>query len=273
MRETSSTSTAPSAPQVLRWILKDKYNWSTSDIFQFLDDLSTQKVELSPEVAEDFRRWKLGEPLQYIIGWTPFLDCQIDLRYKPLIPRPETEFWVQKIIEKYSNWHGKKDLRVLDLCCGSGCIGIAILKHVPQSNVTFADVSAAAVAQTKVNVDLNRIAEERVKIVESDLFSAVEGKFDVIVSNPPYIDPTDEVGPEVKYEPKEALFAEEKGLAVIKKIVGEAQNFLEDGGELVMEFGKGQGDKVHHLIEQQKFSEVELHQDQFEVARWATGKK
>src|SRR5258708_4979109 len=120
--------------QSYRWLLRDRYKISESEI---VEKTSTGFApenfpEITDQLRDDMRRLDGGEPIQYVIGWVPFLGCTIDLSLKPLIPRPETEFWTEKVMkETLKREMGDSELRALDLCCGSGCIGIALLKHVP----------------------------------------------------------------------------------------------------------------------------------------------
>ena len=179
--------------QLITWLLKDKYHQSTEKL-----DFD----QLAPELLHDLKRLQQGEPLAYVIGWVDFLGCRIDLSKKTLIPRPETEYWVEQAIRKvlnFPNYAPQKSLRVLDLCCGSGCIGIAILKHLPNVTTDFVDTDPNAVTQTEQNLQLNHCDQNRTHVFCAHLFESCSGEYDFIFSNPPYVSDSGEVGDETKY--------------------------------------------------------------------------
>ena len=148
------------------------------------------------------------QPIEYVRGFTNFLGCKIDLSKKPLIPRVETEFWVKKAIQNMSynyKTFANRKTRVLDIFAGSGCIGIAVLKHIKNAEVDFADIEDRGVGH---------------KTIKSDVFSNIKGKYDFIFANPPYI-PTNNKNliqkSVLKYEPRRALFGGGDGLFYIRK--------------------------------------------------------
>ncbi|PJE60082.1 MAG: hypothetical protein COU85_00140, partial [Candidatus Portnoybacteria bacterium CG10_big_fil_rev_8_21_14_0_10_44_7] len=153
----------------IAWLIRDKYNGHKPR-----------------SLVVDRRRLRKGEPLDYIVGWKPFLGCQIDLSQKPLIPRPETEFWADLAIKNITKQAGCQ-LRILDIFAGSGCVGIAVLKNIPKTEVIFAEKSLKFCQQIKINCRLNKISPERYKIIQSDIFAQVRGRYDYILANPPYI--------------------------------------------------------------------------------------
>jgi len=184
----------------LRYYLKEKYNYSELKIQNILDK-GTLKIE---------------GPLAYALGYVDFLDTKIDLRYKTLIPRPETEYWVKNILDSERERGNKRE--ILDIFCGSGCIGISILKHLNNTHVTFSDIDTNAIKQTKYNLKNNNISKDRYTVIKSDLFKNIpKQEFDIIFANPPYVGKDDEYGKEVLLEPENAVFADDNGLAVIKK--------------------------------------------------------
>lgn len=218
--------------------------------------------EVGLRVAKsDFARLKKGEPIDYVIGWKEFLGCKIDLSARPLIPREETEFWVESAIRDLkATSYQLKALRVLDLFSGSGCIGFAILKHVPNAKVTFGDLHP-----------INK------RTIKTNIFSNIKGKFDVIFANPPYI-PTQKskVQKSVKdWEPKSALYAGEDGLAIIKKFLKQAKDHLnpacpEQGrrSKIYLEFGFGQKLAIARLLKQFGYAHYQFNKDQFGKYRW-----
>ena len=163
------------------WLLSEKYGGEKSDL---------SACDLTPAQAEAFfadcARLAAGEPLGYVIGFVPFLDCKIWLDSKPLIPRPETEYWTEKAIQEIKRVTPTAS-RILDLCAGSGAIGIAVAKAVGEADVTFGEIDKAHLATIGKNLTENHIDCTRYKVFQSDLFKNIDGQFDYILTNPPYI--------------------------------------------------------------------------------------
>jgi HemK-like putative methylase len=247
--------------QEIRWLLRDKYNragWSGS-----LDELPVAAIA-------DINRLESGEPLAYVIGWAPFHGLEIDLSHRTLIPRSETEYWVGEFLKRSrEKIDHKKEVRVLDLCCGSGCIGATVLKHWPTSHVDFVDVEQKAIDQTQLNLQKNDLSSSKFRIVLSDLFSALNDQYDFILTNPPYVDPFGNFSPSILREPMESLFAQKNGIGWIEKIILKSKNHLKDGGEMWLEFGEGQAKQVEDLGSQAGFS-VTIYSDQFGRERYAS---
>jgi len=179
---------------------------------------------------------------------------------------PETKFWVDKEIGKLRKKE-ISEIRILDLCCGSGCIGIAILKNIPNSKITFVDISEKALEQTDVNLKINKIKDSRYKIIASDLFENITGQFDFIFCNPPYVS-TKEKNPDLKWEPSEALFAGKDGLDFIRKVIDQAPSFLKEGGSLFLEFGKDQRRSINRLLDKSNIKKYSFNKDQYGIYRY-----
>lgn len=248
----------------LRWLLEDKYHLSRVDAIAAVE-VFRQTGVVAPEYLEDVEALAKGTPVAYVIGWIDFLGCRIDLSLSPLIPRPETEFWVEQFVDSQRT---TKPLRVLDLCCGSGCIGIGVMKRMPNVHVTFVDVEPLMMKQTAQNALANDIPEHRYDLITSDLFSGVSGKFDVILSNPPYVDPFGEISPSLVFEPKQALFAQKQGLALIEQIFLQVKNHLVDNGLLYVEFASDQAERVQDLAISAGL-DIRVFQDHFARDRFA----
>lgn len=170
---------------------------------------------------------KKDYPVQKIIGYQTMQNVHINISYNVLIPRYETE---EVIIESYK--YVNKNSSVLDLCCGSGFIGLAINKNIG-CKTTFSDISSQAIEQTKLNIKINNLTN--CKVIKSNLFKKINEKFDLIVSNPPYLNKNDNFPNSLRWEPKKALYAKEKGLYFYKKIINEANKFLNEDGKLIFE--------------------------------------
>ena len=174
-------------------------------------------------------------PVAYLVGQAWFGGMRFIADARALIPRsPLAEF----IAEGCAPFVSYTPERILDLCCGGGCIGILAAHQFPLARVDLADLSADALALARENVSLHTLAD-RVNLRQSNLFEALEGRYDLMLSNPPYV-PLDEVlclPPEYSHEPSLGLISEDDGLAIPLQILREAPDYLSDGGVLVMEVG------------------------------------
>lgn len=193
------------------------------------------------------RRGK-GEPLQYIRGEVEFHDCLIKVTPATLIPRQETEILVDKIY-KYLSGQELKGKVLWDVCCGSGCIGIALKKRFPDLTVVLSDASAAALEVAKVNAQRNEVD---IELVEGDLLHPFVGKkTHFFVCNPPYVteDEFAKLDPEVRsYEPRSALIAGKTGLEFYQRLAEGLQTVLESHGNAWFEIGTGQGQAIRNLF-------------------------
>ncbi len=194
-------------------------------------DLSDSQLEKIHLYIDELINQK--KPLAYIIGWTPFLDLKIQVVPPLLIPRPETEEWVAHLIELLRP-HAQLSLSILDLCTGTGCIGLAIAKAYPRMKVTAVDINPLAVEVASENARMNEIGN--IEIVHSDLFNNITTEtFDIIISNPPYISAQEfeTLDESVKlWEDYKALVADDQGLALIKRIIEQAPRYLRKNKEL-----------------------------------------
>lgn len=218
-------------------------------------------------------------PLEYQRGYTKFLNCKIDLSKRVFIPRVETAFWLKKAIEEIKVLYKKEraTIKILDIFAGSGCIGIAILKNIENTQVDFVDIDQKALEQIKINLKLNKIPAKRYQVIQSNLFQKLKKKkYDFIFANPPYIaqQRINEVQPSVlEWEPKRAILAGKNGLSYIKKFLKEAKIFLKKNGFIYMEFDPLQKEELKKILEKNGYEKFKFFKDQFRKFRWARIKK
>ena len=195
-------------------------------------------------------------PLQYITGEQEFMGIPFHVNDAVLIPRQDTETLVEEALKVI-----RPGMKVLDMCTGSGCILISILKNVVDVTGFGYDISKQAINVAKENAKLNNV---NATFERSDLFDDVSDTFDVIVSNPPYI-PTDVIGglmPEVAvYEPMQALDGKEDGLHFYRRIVTDASKYLNPEGKLLFEIGHDQGESVSSLMKEAGYKDVRVVKD------------
>lgn len=215
-----------------------------------IEELKRQKRihGLSEEISEnEIEQLKSGMPIQKIIGFINFDDVKINVNRNVLIPRYETEEVMHAAL-KFIN----EDAKVLDLCTGSGYIGLSIKKKTG-ANVTMSDISEEAIIQSRENAKINNLD---VNIIKSDMFENIDQKFNVIISNPPYIPEEIKLGKSViDFEPSNALFAGDDGNKFYKIIINEAPKYLHENGVVVLEISednveyiKSQGFDIHDDI-------------------------
>ena len=197
-----------------------------------------------------------GVPLAYLTGTREFWSIPFQVTPSVLVPRPETEVLVEKVLELST----RENECLVDVGTGSGCIAIALAKELPRARIEAVDISERALRVATANAALHRARHIRFR--RSNLLSAFRGtgaKFDFIVSNPPYIarDEWDSLPAEVRdYEPRRALLAGESGLEIIERLVRRARTFLRPGGYLIFEIGEDQRDRVLALFDR-RWTEIE----------------
>ena len=229
---------------------------------------------------DDCDRLKNGEPLAYVIGYIPFLDCNIYLDSKPLIPRPETEYWTEKVIatiKERANNNGV--IKVLDLCAGSGAVGVALLKAINNIKVDFIEIEPSHLKTIERNIRENLTSHDKVERNDSniyigDLFKPLKQnqKYDFILSNPPYIPTVNNQTDNsvLENEPHEALFGGVDGLDLISKIITEAKLYLKENGQLWLEHESTQVQikAINQLAFKYGFTPLN-HKDQYGVYRYS----
>ena len=210
-------------------------------------------------------------PLWYIVGKAPFMGLEFNVDERVLIPRADTEILVEEALRVLNDGS-----RILDMCTGSGCILLSLLKYSNDCKGLGVDLSEGALEVAKSNAALILGEEADVRFIQSNLFEDVEGQFEMIVSNPPYIasDVCDTLMSEVKdFEPRMALDGDKSGLVFYEKIIPEAKKRLTIGGNLLLEIGYDQGDAVRNLLEKEGFIEIQIIKDYAHLDRVASAVK
>jgi len=263
------------AEQQAWWLLEELTKKNESAL------LTEDYFSLSEEQEKTLNQWieqrtTNNKPIQYILGHVPF--CDIDILVKPpiLIPRPETEeltCWLIKKLEKLKD----KKLNILDLCTGSGCIALALAKAFPNSNITGIDINPKAIELAQKNMVHNNI--KNAVFLLSDFYSALDTKFDLIISNPPYIaqNEWDTLNPTItEWEDSKALITDNNGLFAFEEIIKNARDYLKENKDLkeqnipqvTLEIGKGQESSVKALLSEENFENINIFRDLSGINRW-----
>lgn len=262
-------TTAQDAWWLLEYITSKPYNLL---ILEKQRVLNLQQEELLTSVINDIQAYK---PIAYIIGWVPFLDLIIETKPPILIPRPETEYWCNQLIRELRAV-SEQNFTILDMCTGSGCIGLSLAKAFPKAQIYAVDINPQACALTAQNALKNDI--KNIHIIESDLFEHVPDiSFDLIVSNPPYIAQREfeTLDSAVKlWEDTQALIAKKEGLFLIEKIIQASKAKLIASklkhtsiAELWIEIGYTQGPAVSNIMLENTFNKVEVIKDLSDMPR------
>ena len=223
---------------------------------------------LSP-LRETLKKRGEGVPLQHLLGTVWFHNREFKTDARGLIPRPETE----ELAEWILSWKLPENQRVLDMGCGSGVLGLTLAAERPEWDLTLADVSPDALSLARENADLLEITG--MNFTESDLFSAIDGEFDGIVANLPYVPDSDRatMAREVLHDPALALFSGADGLDLIRRFIPEAFPRLKPGGWLVLEIGHDQASQVSGMLESSSFTAIEVKTDLSGVPRFPFAKR
>jgi len=228
------------------------------------------------EYEADVTRIEDGEPLAYVIGFVPFLDCKIFLDSHPLIPRPETEFWVEHVIRevlgaRFQLLGGREPIKILDLFAGSGCVGVTLLKHISDAQVDFGEIDTNHFSTITKNIRENDIEEIRTAVIRTDVWDGITNLYDIVCANPPYLSESrlNLIGPSVlAYEPKKALFADEDGFALIRRLIAGAGAHLNPKGLMYIEHEPEHAEMIQKCAKEHGFS-AENKQDQYGVLRYS----
>ena len=254
---------------IIRLIFHYLKGWNLTDMLIHQDD------ELSPfiktEVDKILQRLLRYEPIQYITGEARFHGMELKVKPGVLIPRPETEELVDIIIDQNKN---REDLKVLDLCTGSGCIAISLARNLPFSKVTALDISEDAIEIAKENSENLKV---KINLVKDDIFNWLPAeKYDIIVSNPPYVMDKEALQMEknvLDYEPHEALFVrDENPLAFYSRIADIAKKALKEDGRLYFEINPLTSKALKQIMISKGFNDVDILLDSFGKPRFLTSR-
>lgn len=253
-------------------VLSHVLNCDRLSLYLHKDDSLTR--DNSVLISRILKRRISGEPLQYILGKTEFMGCAFKVDRRALIPRPETEILVESALRELKA-SGIARPKILDLGTGSGCIAVSIAKLFPRAIVWAADISAQALSLAGENARLNKV---KIKFLQTDIFSAFENKqekFDLIISNPPYIPEKDFYGlaKEISFEPVLALKAPNHGLDFYSKIISRAAAYLKGNGLLAFEVGINQSGLVKAMLKEENFSDIRIIKDYNNINRVLMARK
>ena len=229
-------------------------NTNKNLLFLNKEEALDEKIENELKIIND--KINEGYPLQYAIGKWNFYGLDLLVDKRALIPRYETEILVDLIINDNSN-----NKKILDIGTGSGAISLALSKNLKDSKIIGVDISKKAIDlanENKIKLNINNV-----EFKESDIFSNIDEKFDIIVSNPPYINKEDfeKLDNKLYYEPQNALYGGEDGLYFYKKIIKNAKNFLNKNGKIYLEIGYDQKDSISDLLEEYGYKQIKSYKD------------
>lgn len=247
----------PFPRRVAEELLSRVFSLKRLDLYTHFDRplLETELIKLRPLLQRALKK----EPVAYLLGNVPFFQSMIRVSPAVLIPRPETEQLVAKGLE---NLKGQEGISVLDLCCGSGCIGISLKKASPSWRVALSDLSSDALAIARENAEKNGV---EVEIAQGDLLEPWKGRlFDAVFCNPPYVSDAEYplLDASVRdFEPKMALVAGERGLCFYEKLEKELPEVLSPGAKLFFEIGEKQGKAILELFSGAYWKQKEIYKD------------
>lgn len=230
--------------------------------YLFIHDEEEVLKEKEEIFFRNLKRLVNGEPIQYIINSQEFMNLKFYVDNRVLIPQPDTEILVENVIliAKKLQENCQKEIKILDLCTGSGIIGVCLYKNLQNVKIFASDISKDALEVAKKN---SKLQKAEIVLLESDLFENIKEKFDIIVSNPPYIetDVIEGLSEEVKNEPRLALDGGKDGLDIYREIIKQAPNFLNENGYLALEIGYNQKESVEKMLKKFKYKNIMIKKD------------
>lgn len=235
--------------------------------------LETQKEKIlqekyagaaSPAYEADCVRLLKGEPYEYVLGHVDFLGAHIDLSLHPMIPRPETAFWVARAIEELKTKGGS--LRLADTFSGAGNVGLALLVNLPHATVDISELDPALKPQIELSLEKNSVVGGRARVITASTLEGLTGTYDAIFAVPPYVpySALPDLDPEMRdHEPHLAFFAHEDGHEFHRILIAEAWEYLNPGGTLYMEADMDHNDAIRIMVEGTKWSSLEFWPDPY----------
>ena len=253
---------------IIRIIFHYLKGWNLTDILIHKNEPLSDYIKNEIEII--LKRLLTYEPIQYITGEARFHGMMMKVEQGVLIPRPETEQLVDLIIDEN---RGREDLKVLDICTGSGCIALALARNLPFSQVLAIDFSPVALKIAKEN---SEILKTKIKIIKADIFEwTTTEKFDIIVSNPPYVMDKEALQMEknvLNYEPHEALFVrDDNPLVFYKRITDIAKDSLKENGKLYFEINPMVSGILKQMMGKKGLRNIEIYKDSFGQDRFIVG--
>ena len=230
---------------VAEWLMRERLDWNKTElVINYQNIMPLAQIK---QFEADFKAFLEGLPMQQIIGHEWFYNRKFKVTKDTLIPRPETEEWLDRVLSILP----KGPLDIVDIGTGTGVLGVTIKCERPENNVTLTDISEGALLVTKENA---QTLGAEVFFKQGDLLDPLKGEtFDVVLCNPPYIS-EDEVGvmdqSVLDYEPQSALFAEDNGLAIYKRLAASIEEYLNPTGKIFLEIGYKQGESVSKLFKE-----------------------
>ncbi|MFK7819395.1 MAG: peptide chain release factor N(5)-glutamine methyltransferase [Planctomycetaceae bacterium] len=291
-------NTAPQKPSSDEWTVQKVLDWSIGYLRENGSDSPRLDAEillahscgwerihlytnydkpLSPDqrgrMRDFIQRRAKAEPVAYLVGFREFFGLDFSVNSAVLIPRPDTETLVRTALDVLKE---RSTSNVLDIGTGSGCVAVAIAVNCPGANVTAVDISPEALAIASVNADKHNMSD-RIRLLQSDVFSGVpDEKFEVIVSNPPYIRADEMPGLDADvrdHEPTGALVGGTDGLDIVRQIIAQSPGYLTDDGHLMLEVDGQQAEPVAELLKRAGFQNVGIEKDLSGIQRVVYGNR
>lgn len=263
LREVGQEEPKALAKRILAFLLKKDVSY----LAIHPEEIVETKIET--DFNEAIQKKQAGIPLQYITNMQEFMGINFYVDENVLIPRPDTEVLVEEVIKLAKE---KENIAILDMCTGSGAIAIALAEYLTNAKITASDKSKKALVVAQKNAKNTKAS---IQFIESDLFGNIKDKFDIIVSNPPYIesDVIKCLDKEVQKEPMMALDGGKDGLDFYRKIAKQARAYLNEDGYLALEIGYNQKEKVKELLKKEGYREIYSKKDFGDNDRIVIGKK